>query len=255
MRRSALTLVLATTLAATSSGCEGAHGDDPSEAPTAAPQAARTARPVPAGTFEGDPVSLLDQYAERDPATAREAATWTLPFKAKRMVVALLIAAARDRLQDLPLILAADATWGLPDRRQLGERPVFAGDGGAAFFDALRASAARLRGVLEGQAGRGATFNCPPMSPGAQEAVRTGAEPYWCYYISDDNLDLLVFRLQVIAGRGRITYVGLFERRPTGPIAVGRTDPPPPFVPPMLRDPSAAPPPPLPRAPRPTPPG
>ena len=118
---------------------------------------------------------------------------------------------------------------------------------GAAFFDALRASASRFRGVLKGQGGRGATFNCPPMTPGAQEAVRTGAEPYWCYYISDDSLDLLVFRLQVIAGRGRVTYVGLFPTRPSGPIAVGRTDPSPPFVPPVLHDPNAPAAPPLPR--------
>lgn len=207
--------------------------------------AQRTPRPRPAGTFEGAPVSLLDEYAGRPPVDPDEAARWQLPYQAKRIVVSLLAAAAEDRIEDLPLLLAPDARWGLPDRRQIESRPVFAGDGGATFFDAFRSAAARFKGRDRAQpGGRSATFVCPPMPPGPEDAVRSGAEPYWCYFVSGDRLDLLVFRLMVERGRAWITYVGLFPTRPSGPVAVARDDAPPPLAPPVIRGPADATPPP-----------
>jgi hypothetical protein len=236
--------LLIATVGLLTGACDPHHAvEEPAAAAAPSPPAPR---PVPPGSHEGSPTSLLAQYAPRPPIDAKEAASWELPFQGKRIAVALVTTAALDRLEDLPLIVAPNARWGLPDRREYGARPIFAGDGGAAFFEAFRAAASRLRGTppeldpTNPLSPGSAVYTCPPLAPGIQQVVRSGAEPYWCFYTSEDKLDLIVFRLRRVLGAARIEYVGLFEERPTSPVQVAGNEPIPPLVPPLQRR-SAAP--------------
>ncbi len=198
----------------------------------------RSYRGLPAGSDEGDPRSLLAQYSRRDPIEWGEAGRWPLPSKGKQVAVALLTTAALDRLEDLPRLLTSDAGWGLPHRAEYGARPVFSGDGGAEFFDVLRTAASRFKGLdpssqIDGGGGGSAVYTCPPLVPGVQDVIQTGAEPYWCYYQSNDRLDLLVFKMRVIQGRTQVEYVGLFEERPSAPVVIPRHEAVPPLTPPI----------------------
>lgn len=178
----------------------------------------------PAG--EGESANLLQHYAKRERIEAEEPSTWDLPFKSKRIAVALLITAAKDRVEDLPLLFTADATWGLPDTRQLGERPIFAGDGGETFMQAFRTAAQRFPSE--------AHWENRPLTPGPQEAVRTGAEPMWSYW---ENLPERIYIREIVRdGRAWIDYVGFFETLPDQPIRI-RSDYglPPDLTPPLRR--------------------
>lgn len=186
-------------------------------------QTHRKRRGVPEGTHEGSGGSLLAAHAERDLYPQSEIDQFKLTGAAKTLAVALLTVAAKDRIEDLPALLTDGAGWGLPDRRELGRREIM-DDGGEDFMTALRTAASRLK--------KEATFTCPPLMPAMETYVATGAEPMWCFFMSDDRVDLLVFKLVAPGGQARIAYVGFFEERPTGMLPV-RTDlgAPPPTVP------------------------
>lgn len=154
----------------------------------------------------------------------QEAATWTLPFKSKRMVAALMSTVARDRLEDIHHILAPDARWGKPDPRMLGARPIFGRDDGEAFFTALRAAASRFAHPAK-------YVNATAFELGVQERLRTGAEPMWAYY--DNGLDRILFRFRVVQGRARIDYVGLFVEAPAQAVRVSGKGAAPPMSPPV----------------------
>jgi hypothetical protein len=216
-------------------GCETPHSAAFAKVKTA-PRAAAgaadaaTPRPLPGGTAEGVPEHLLNEYADREPAPASEVSTWDLPAKSKRLVVELLVLAARDRADGLKGVMTKQARWGIPDRREFEARPVFAADDGRAFLDTLRQVAARL--------GRKENLNCPPiMPPAAQNYVRNGAEPMWCFYSSNDGLDILAFKLILEGGSAKIDYVGLHPERPAGMIAPRTGAPPPPMTPLVRRPP------------------
>ena len=167
---------------------------------------------VPEGSAEGVPEHLLHEYAQREPAMEAEVVTWDLPAKSKRLVVELLVLAARDQEKGLRGVMSRQARWGIPDRREFEARPVFAGDDGRAFLDTLRQVSARL--------GRKENLNCPPiMPPAAQNYVRNGAEPMWCFYSSNDGLDILAFKLILEGGSAKVDYVGMHPERPAGMVA------------------------------------
>lgn len=235
--RPVLSLLLCSTLVALG-GCETPHSAGFSKV-RAAPEkgvsgaaAGAAARPLPEGSAEGLPEHLLHEYADRQPAPESEVSTWDLPGKSKRLVVELLVLAARDQVDGLQRVMTQQARWGIPDRREFEARPVFADDDGRAFLDTLRQVAARL--------GRKENLNCPPiMPPAAQNYVRNGAEPMWCFYSSNDGLDILAFKLILEGGSARIDYVGLHPERPAGMIPP-RTGAPPPPMTPIVRRPAGS---------------
>ncbi|MDC0671388.1 hypothetical protein [Nannocystis radixulma] len=211
-------------------GCNTPHrvGKVPKESPTAqAKEPAPSPRPLPAGSAEGVPESLLHEYEAREPASAAEIATWQLPFQAKRIAVALLTLAAKDDLAGLPAVFTRHARWGIPDRREFDARPIFA-DGGREFFDTFRDAASRFA--------RKEAFFCPPVvPPAAQIYVRNGAEPMWCAYLSKDGLDVLAFKFVYENGSAKIDYIGLQPTRATAGIAARKGPMPPPMTPQVKR--------------------
>ena len=207
-------------------GCQTPHRLGKVRPERAAPAAAPAARGLPEGSAEGVPEHLLHEYANRDPAPDAEVRTWDLPAKSKRVVVELLILAARDDSSRLHNVLTRAARWGIPDRREYDARPVFDGDDGRVFLDNLRAASSRL--------GRKENLNCPPiMPPAAQVYVRNGAEPMWCFYASDDSLDILAFKLVLEGGSAKIDYIGLLPERPSR--VSPRPGPQPPPMTPIVR--------------------
>lgn len=209
--------------------------DEQSEAargPTRQPQ------PIDPGD-EGQSRNLLQYYIARDFAPTqlaipsgdelrRESESWRLPFKSKRIVAALLTTVARDRIEDLPSVLSPDATWGEPDPRRIGERPIF-DDEGKRFLAELRKAAQRFD--------EHATYKNPTnFMMGVQEHLRTGAEPMWSYYTT--GFDKLLFRFIVRGGVARITYVGFYREGhvPTEPRRLENLGPIPLMTPPMIKE-------------------
>lgn len=211
--------------------------------PPSRPPVARVPAPVP--RVEGDASrNLLQAYIDRDPDVVKvravhaegdpthavrvpvtwedEARTWKLPFQSKRVTAALLVAAAHDRLDSLRFILTPDATWGWPDLRRPGARPVFAGDDGEAFFQAFRKAAQRLPDS--------ASWRSFPVPPGIQMLHATGAEPMWIVQ-AENEPTLIVMHLVLWRGAARIDYVGFFEDLPDGPPDASAYGPLPPLVP------------------------
>ncbi len=234
-------------------GCEP---NLPPEVPDVEP-VARVPQPVP--IVEGDVSrNLLQGYIERDPDAVSsrrvcpegqpecpdeekvvvpitwedESHSWRLPYQAKRVVAALIIAAAHDRLDNLRFILSPDAVWGWPDPRRPGARPVFDGDGGEAFFTALRTAAQRLPEKVK--------WTSHPVPPGIQMLLSTGAEPMWTYYA--EGRDGILMRQVLYRGEARIDYVGFFEELPAERPTADAYGPPPPIKTP-LRPPITPPPP------------
>jgi hypothetical protein len=220
-------------------GCQTKHHLDKNPLERPAPVAAPSPRPLPQTAFEGTQGSLLDEYVNRrerppgprDPKdadeyipTEAEVRGFTLPNNSKKIVTSLLTFAAQDNLPRAATLFTEQARWGAPDRREPEARPILA-DGGAAFFDILREVAARF--------GQKENLTCPPIMPAATVYVRNGAEPMWCFYISNDNLDILAFKFIHEAGSAKIDYVGLHEVRPQG--QVQRPGPLPPPMTPNLR--------------------
>ena len=159
---------------------------------------------------EGASADLLQQYVDRSAIVPRAIESWELTYQSKLLSIALVSTAAADRLEDLPLVLTPDATWGLPDPRRFGQRRIFAGDHGAAFLAAFRAAARRFPS--------GATHRTQPVLDGVQGVVRVGAEPYWTYWVNEN--DRIYVRQVVYRGRPYIDYVGFFEAVPDEPIRV-----------------------------------
>lgn len=220
--------------------------------PASHPQAVRVPAPVPA--VDGDQSrNLLQAYIDRDPEVVKvrsvpaegdptrkvqvpvtwedESHTWRLPFQSKRLTAALVIAAAHDRLDSLRFILTPDATWGWPDLRRPGARPVFAGDDGEAFFQAFRAAAQRLPDS--------AGWRSFPVPPGIQMLHATGAEPMWTAY-AEKSPSVIVMHLVLWRGEARIDYVGFFEELPEQYPDTSAYGPLPPLVPPRLPPPEGA---------------
>jgi hypothetical protein len=221
-------------------GCDPTLPPEPPSTPTPV----RVPAPVP--PVDGDASrNLLQAYIDRDPdvvetrvVTAEgdpprklqvpvtwedESRTWRLPFQSKRLSAALLIAAAHDRLDSLRFILTPDATWGWPDLRRPGSRPVFAGDDGEAFFQAFRAAAMRLPDSTG--------WRSFPVPPGIQVLHATGAEPMWVVY-AENEPSLIVMHLVLWRGEARIDYVGFFEELPAQYPDTSAYGPLPPLVPP-----------------------
>lgn len=181
--------------------------------------------PLPRLSFD-EPVptsdSLLDHYAR----VSGEPGRHPLPDRATSLIEAALHAAAHERLEDFLTHVDAHARWGLPDRRELAGRPIFA-DGGVAAMAALRRSAARLP--------QGLTLHCPELDRRTVPLVRRGEATMWCMWVSDDHLDMLVFALRgrIDAGEGdaSIVYIGLFPDPPNAPVIVPGEPPPPPIRP------------------------
>ncbi len=197
------------------------------------PAAAPAPRSLPQGTFEGAGGSLLDEYAKRrerppgpkDPKapeefipSEEEVRGFSLPNNSKKIVTSLLTFAAQDNLARANTLFTQQARWGVPDRREPEARSVHEA-GGAVFFDVLRTVAGRF-GAKE-------NLTCPPIMPAATVYVRNGAEPMWCFYISNDNLDILAFKFLHENGSAKIDYVGLHEARPQGQIQRPGAIPPP----------------------------
>jgi hypothetical protein len=222
----------------------------PPEPPDAKP-VMRVPEPVPA--VEGDASrNLLQAYIERDPDVVKmqavpadgdptrkaqapitweeESHGWRLPFQSKRLTAALLVAAAHDRLDNLRFILTPDATWGWPDLRRPGARPVFASDDGEAFFHAFRQAAMRLP--------ESADWRSFPVPPGIQMLHASGAEPMWTVY-AESQPSLIVMHLVLYRGEARIDYVGFFEVLPDRSPDMSAYGPLPPLVPPRRPPPAA----------------
>jgi hypothetical protein len=177
--------------------------------PPPAHKAVRIPDPV-APAPDGVSADLLQKYADRGPIVPRSIEVWELTYQSKLLSIALMSTAAIDRLEDLPLVLTPDATWGLPDPRRFGQRRVFAGDHGAAFLAAFRAAAQRFPAE--------STHKTQPVLDGVQGVVRIGAEPYWTYWVNGN--DRIYVRQIVYRGRPYIDYVGFFEQLPEEPIHV-----------------------------------
>jgi hypothetical protein len=215
----------------------------PREPPSRQP-IVRVPEPVP--SMEGDVSrNLLQAYIDRDPDVVKlravpadddptrmlqvpmtwedESHTWRLPFQSKRLTAALIIAAAHDRLDSLRFILTPDATWGWPDLRRPGARPVFSGDDGEAFFQAFRKAAMRLPDS--------AGWRSYPVPPGIQMLHATGAEPMWTVY-AENQPSLIVMHLVLWGGEARVDYVGFFEELPEQYPDTSAYGPLPPLVPP-----------------------
>jgi hypothetical protein len=235
------------------------------ERPGPEPKAPRV--PEPVGVVEGEASrSLLQGYIERDPDVAddhlvcpdsrplctdaqrvrvpmtweEESQTWRLPYQSKRLIAALLIAAAHDRLESLRFLLTPEAQWGWPSTLRLKARPVWAGDEGETFFQALRAAGQRIPEKPD--------WTSYPVPPGVEMLLRTGAEAMWLHIVAKQGApgkevrDALLFHLVTYQGAARIDYVGLFEQLPEEAPVIDRTfngdgDPPPfrtPLRPPIV---------------------
>lgn len=202
--------------------------------------------PAPVGQVEGDASrNLLQDYLHRDPVLAtpplnpsstvpltweQESLRWKLPYQSKRIVAALIIAVAHDRLENLRFLFTPDAQWGWPDPRRPASRPVFDGDRGEAFFQALRSAASRLSGE--------AKWSSVVVPPGVQMLHLTGAEPMWVYY--KEGRELILIETVIYAGMVRIAYVGLFEQLPSEPPTVTGYGPPRRLVPTLRPPPEAS---------------
>lgn len=190
-------------------------------APLDAPTPARVPQPVETGG-DAPAENLLQLYARRPPINADEPVKWQLPHQGKRVAVAMLITVGLDRLEDLALVLTPDAVWGLPDRRRVGARAVFAGDGGAAFAAALRKSARRFSAEAR-------WTSRPVLLPGLQMTYQTGAEPMWSYWAEAG--ESLLLSMVVYAGEAKINYVGLWEDGPDPDIDPSAYGAAPPLIP------------------------
>jgi hypothetical protein len=180
--------------------------------------------PLPRLEFIDEPVassaSLLDRYARVSDESPRH----PLPEHATTLIESTLTAVAHEQLEDFVARVDAGARWGLPDRRELAGRPIFA-DGGAAAMTALRRAAARFPEEL--------VLHCPELDRRTVPLVRRGEATMWCMWVSEDHLDVLAFALRgrIEAGEadGSIVYMGLFPDAPHGPVIVPGEPPPPPI--------------------------
>ncbi len=211
---------------------------DPSPPPT--PVDARASDPAPTQAPLLEPVqpstppTLLDHYLDREAMTDEqwrdEARHWTLPRQSLRLDAALFIGVARADIELVELVLAPHATYGLPDMRMLGERPIFGDEGPGEFLRAFQRAAQRFPERPE-------TFP-KAAPPGIEATFATGAEPMWTVLKSpheDTFDDYILIRKIVFRGQPRIDYVGFWKDGPPKetPRMSARLGLPPPRIPPM----------------------
>lgn len=151
--------------------------------------------------------SLASSYGARTNLDLANLDTRELPMTAKKIIITLLSAAARNDEALVQRLLSPGAGFGLPDRREFEAWPIAEGDNLSIFVEALRSVASRFPAD--------AKFNCEPIKPKYIDGVARGEHPMWCSYISADGFDLLVFRLLAINGVAHVDYVGMFETQPT----------------------------------------
>ena len=179
--------------------------------------------PPPEEPSEIPPGSLLASHHTRP----IERSEYPLPRRASVLAHDVLATAARSEPEPFLERVSASARWGLPDRRQIGGRPIRGADEGAEVMTALRSAAARLPAD--------AVFRCPAADRRVIPAITRGEHLQWCFWISPDQRDLLVFGLrgQAEAGHadGRVEYIGVFPRKPVAPLPVPSEPPPPPLSP------------------------
>ncbi len=216
-------------------GC--ASPQAPEEASEAISGSPRVASPVDPG-LDGTSRNLLQHFRARELAGGRmqipagdrlqaESTAWRLPFQSKRMVAALLSTAARDRIEDLPFVLADNATFGGPDSRRPHERPIFDPRYTERFFAGFRGAAQRFD--------EHAHYSNPTsFLMGLQERIRTGAEPMWAFYQSGP--DRLLFRFRVYGDQATIDYVGFFAEAPSEPVDYSALGPAPSMTPGVRRE-------------------
>jgi hypothetical protein len=186
------------------------------EAPAYVPDATRpepavhVPQPV-APAEDGVSADFMQVCVLREPFDEAESDHWEMPFQSRRLAVALMIIVAQDRIDDLDRVLTPDATWGLPETRRFGARPIFGPDGPHEFVHALREAGRRLPAKP--------SWRTLPLTMGTQESVRSGAEPLWAFY--ENGGDRIYFRMVMREDKARIDYVGLFEDGPPrGPISI-----------------------------------
>lgn len=169
--------------------------------------------------------SLLD----REIAVPEPSQRYPLPRSAELLVDELLRAASSNDLAAFSALLELDARIGLPDRRQLGARSILVERDPSAAIQQLVDAAVRL--PID------TPLRCPVIDRRVKPRVRRGEALMWCFFISDDGLDLLAFGLR---GRtlaregeadGRVGYIGVFPIRPKAPLTIPGEPPPPPVVP------------------------
>src|SRR5690606_38133678 len=150
-----------------------------------------------------------------------------LPRAAESLIHELLRTAIAGELEAFAALLEPDARIGLPDRRQLGAEAILGADGPAPAVQRLLDAAARFSIDAE--------LRCPVIDRRAEPRVTRGQASMWCFWISDDGLDLIVFGLRgrVIDGEAdsRVDYIGVFPVRPEQPLVSIGEPPPPPVVP------------------------
>ena len=170
MLRSRPLLALSALACVMLSGCFEARHPPRPEAWASAPVPTHHPRPLTKGSFEGTESSLLDEYADRE-YRGEEEVTWRLPTNAKTIIVELLMAAGKDDPHRVLELLTLDATWGVPDRREVRGRKVSTKSDplGIEFLTALRSAASRLAAK--------ASFSCKPLQPNWGQLADAGAEP------------------------------------------------------------------------------
>lgn len=166
--------------------------------------------------------SLLTLH--RDPPAPEQ--RYPLPRAASQLVHDLLASAVAQDRSRFTALLEPGARIGLPDRRQLGAEAITR-DGAESAMQRLLDGAARMPATT--------TLRCPALDRRVEPRVTRGEALMWCFWMSDDGLDLLAFGLR---GRpleqqadARVAYVGVFEVRPQAPIVLPGEPPPPPVVP------------------------
>jgi hypothetical protein len=167
--------------------------------------------------------SLLDLELETPQSERRH----PLPRAAGLLIHELLRAAKRNELERFVALLEPDARIGLPDRRQLGARASLGPEGPAAAIEQLLASADRF--PID------TLLRCPELDRRVEPRVTRGEALMWCFWISEDSLDLLVLGLRGRANDGeadgRVAYLGVFPVRPAEPLVIRGEPPAPPIVP------------------------
>jgi hypothetical protein len=168
---------------------------------------------------EGEAATLIQAMGKpaRRPLQRNALETTRLTKDASKLVRSLLFSVAKDEFKPTRELLTSTARFGLPDVRERNARPIV--ENKEIFLDQLQAAAGRF--------GEKAAFQCPPVMPPLDAYVSTGAEVMWCFYTSEDGLDVLTFKLRNEFGRARIDYVGFFPRKPDKPFpaAEGWTPP------------------------------
>lgn len=225
MARSPILLAGAGLICASLIGCTPADPVIP-EKWVDPPPATHQPRPMPKATHEGvgEEGSLLEGYEERSPSKDEDLEQWILPYQSRAAIAELLITVADDDPESLRRLFSDNATWGVPDRRKIGARPIYTADDplGVEFLTAFRSASMRFK--------KRARFTLEPL-PGFEMFAATGAEPVWASYASDDGLDIIGLRLIMERGQLKIDYVGFFVERPSNPIRVPNAGDPPPVIP------------------------